>query len=155
MQESWRRSFLPPRLQTAFVQYLDLVLHSIEPLAAKRQQGSAPLVARHVWSRGRIWPDTDAANQLLQFFQRQLVGSAGSLGRSVLGEALGMGSGRLARVKPGILGAASTELCLWDTFASAKSFSAGSDELAQTLLWVKPAAHQYTQGVRGNNPHRL
>ncbi|MGL6044977.1 MAG: hypothetical protein ACRC02_00795, partial [Vogesella sp.] len=60
----------------------------------------------------------------------------------------GMGSGRLARVKPGILGAASTELCLWDTFARAKSFSADSDELAQTLLWVKPAAPIHARGAR-------
>ena len=35
------RSFLVPWLQLAVVQHLDLVLHGVEPVAAKRQQDLA------------------------------------------------------------------------------------------------------------------
>ena len=99
------RSFLVPWLQLAVVQNLDLVLHGVEPVAAKRQQSGAALVARqHLVQRhlARL----DAGHKLFQLFQRRFVaGGFGGERRFCRGLGHGEGSGGARGEKAVILGA--------------------------------------------------
>ena len=89
------RSFLVPWLQLAVVQNLDLVLHGVEPVAAKRQQSGAALVARQHLVQRQL-ARFNAGHELLQLFQGCLV--AGRFGgRSGCGRGLGHGRGGGAR----------------------------------------------------------
>ena len=91
------RSFLVPWLQLAVVQHLDLVLHGVEPVAAKRQQSGAALVARQHLVQRQL-ARFDAGHELLQLLQGRLVaGRFGGRSRGCRG--LGPGGGGSARVK--------------------------------------------------------
>ena len=91
----------------------------------------------------------DAANQLLHS-QAPAHSWRVLLGRSVLGEALGMGRAAGAG-KPGILGQHPQSFAFGTRLRVPRAFQQAVMNLRKPCSGSSPR-HQYTQGVRGNNP---